>query len=40
MVTYWVHDLETLRAKAIVVGGLYVVDVLALVVFAGLLGWI
>jgi hypothetical protein len=40
MVTYWVHDLETLRAKAIAVGFLYAVDVLALEVFAGVLGWI
>jgi hypothetical protein len=39
-VTYWVHDLETIRAKALAVGGLYAVDLLALAVFAGCLGWI
>jgi hypothetical protein len=40
MVAYLVHDLETLRGKAIAVGGLYALDILALAVFAGLLGWI
>ena len=38
--TYWVHDLEKIRAKALAVGTLYAVDVLGLAVFAGLLGWI
>jgi hypothetical protein len=37
---YWVHDLEELRAKAVVVGGLYAADAAALVLFAGCLGWI
>ncbi len=39
-VTYWVYDLETLRAKTLAVGCLYAVNVLALLVFAGILGWI
>jgi len=40
MVTFWVHDLEGVRAKALAVGGLYAVNIVGLVVFAGFLGWI
>jgi hypothetical protein len=38
--TYWVHDRERIRAKALVVGGLYAVDISGLVVLAGMLKWI
>ena len=38
--TYWVHDLEDIRAKAVAVGGLYAINIVCLAVFAGILGWI
>ncbi len=40
LVAFWVHDLETVRKKALVVGTLLGGDLLALVVFGALLGWI
>jgi hypothetical protein len=38
--TYWVHDLEGIRAKALAVGALYAINMIGLAVFAGCLGWI
>jgi hypothetical protein len=38
--TYWVYDLEDIRAKALVVGVLYAFDILGLGFFAGVLQWI
>ena len=40
LVAYWVHDMPTVRQKAITVGAIYAVDVVALVLFGGVLGWI
>ena len=39
-ITYWVHDMKTVKAKAITVGTLLGLDVVCMVVFAGILGWI
>jgi hypothetical protein len=39
LVSYWVHDMKTVRAKAITVGAIFGTAILGLVVF-GALGWI
>jgi hypothetical protein len=39
LVSFWVHDMKTIRAKAITVCTIYAVDLIALIVF-GLLGWL
>ncbi|MCG6950118.1 MAG: hypothetical protein LJE93_14495 [Acidobacteria bacterium] len=39
LVSYWVHDMKTVRAKAITVGVIFSVAIFGLVVF-GALGWI
>ncbi|SEL54574.1 hypothetical protein [Rhodococcus maanshanensis] len=38
-VCFWVHDMKTVRAKAITVGTIFGIDALALIVF-GTLGWV
>ena len=40
LVSFWVFDMETVRKKAITVGVIYSVDIIALVVFMGILKWI
>ena len=40
LVSFWVHDLETVRSKAIIVGAIFGVDLLAIIVFGFALGWI
>lgn len=40
LVSFWVFDLETIRRKLQVVGTIYAVDVVAIILFAGILGWI
>ncbi len=40
LVSFWVHDMGTVREKLRVVGGIYAVDILALLVFGLGLGWI
>ncbi len=39
LVAFWVHDMRTIRAKALTVGGIYAFDAVAILVLA-LLGWI
>ena len=39
LISYWVHDLKTVRAKAITVGIIFGVAIFGLIVF-GALGWI
>ncbi len=38
LVSFWVHDMETVRQKAVTVGAILGLDLVALVVFAGVLG--
>ncbi len=38
-IAYWVYDMKTIRAKAITVGSLLGFDLLCLIVFIGVLGW-
>jgi len=40
LVSFWVHDMRTLKAKLTTVGVIYSVDALALVVFGAVLGWL
>ena len=40
LVAFWVHDMKTIRSKAITVGAIYAVDIAALIVFGCVLKWI
>ena len=40
LVSFWVHDMPTLRAKATTVGIIYAVNLIAVLVFGVILGWI
>ena len=40
LVSFWVHDLKTVRSKAIVVGTIFGVDLLAIIIFGFILGWL
>ena len=40
LVSFWVHDLASLRRKAAAVGTIFAFDLACLAVFAGVLGWI
>jgi hypothetical protein len=40
LVSFWVFDMETLKRKLLLVGGIYTVDIAALIVFGAILGWI
>jgi len=40
LVSFWVYDMPSLRQKIITVGAIFTVDIVALVLFAGILGWI
>ncbi len=40
LVSFWVHDMETIRKKATVVGVIYAVDLVAIIVFGFILGWL
>ena len=40
VIAFWVHDMQTLRSKAIAVGAIYAFNGVCLVVFGALLGWI
>jgi len=40
LVSFWVYDMETIKKKAITVGVILGVDIVALVIFMGILNWI
>jgi hypothetical protein len=40
VVGFWVHDMQSVRSKAIVVGSIYAFDVACLALFGAVLGWI
>ncbi len=40
VVSFWVHDMKTIRQKVITVGAIYGFNIVCLVVFAGILKWI
>jgi hypothetical protein len=40
LVSFWVHDMESVRSKIITVGVIYGVDIAAILLFGLILGWI
>ena len=40
LVSFWVHDMESIRSKAIAVGAIFAVDLVAILIFGLILGWI
>ncbi len=40
LVSFWVHDMATLRKKVITVGSIYTFDIAAIILFGVILGWI
>ena len=40
LVSFWVHDLETVKSKMIAVGSIFAVDLAAILVFGVILGWL
>jgi hypothetical protein len=40
LVSYWVHDMKTVRSKVVTVGAIFGFDVLCILVFGVALGWI
>jgi hypothetical protein len=40
LVSYWVHDMKTMRSKLITVGTIWTVDLIAILVFGVALGWL
>jgi len=40
LVSFWVYDMESVRKKAITVGSILGFDLICLIVFGGILGWI
>lgn len=40
LVSFWVHDMEDIRKKATVLGVIYGVDIVSILVFGVILGWI
>ena len=40
LVSFWVHDMESVRKKAAVIGVIYGVDIVSMLVFGAILGWI
>lgn len=40
LVSFWVHDMEDIRKKATVLGVIYGIDIVSILVFGVILGWI
>jgi len=40
VVSFWVHDMPSIRKKAATVGAIFAFDIVCLIVFAGMLKWI
>ncbi len=40
LVSFWVHDMESVRKKVAVVGGIFLFDLILILVFGVILGWI
>lgn len=40
LVSFWVHDMASLRRQSITVAGIFALDIGCLIVFAGVLKWI
>ena len=40
IVSYWVHDMPTVKQKATTVGVIYGIVIISLIIFGAILGWI
>jgi hypothetical protein len=40
LVSFWVHDMERIKSKAFTVGAIFAIDLIAILVFGVILGWI
>ena len=40
LISFWVHDMKTVRSKVVAIGVIYGVDLVAAVIFGGILGWL
>jgi hypothetical protein len=40
LVSFWVHDMESVKSKIITVGVIFAVDILAILIFGVALGWL
>jgi hypothetical protein len=40
LVSFWVHDMKSVKSKAITVGVIFAVDIVAILVFGVMLGWL
>jgi hypothetical protein len=40
LVSYWVHDMRSVRSKVATVAVIFGVDIVAAILFGGMLGWI
>jgi len=40
LVSFWIHDMESLKKKAAIVGGIFAFDLLCILVFGVILGWL
>ena len=40
LVSFWVHDMKTIRSKVLTVGAIFGVDILAIIIFGFILNWI
>ncbi len=40
LISYWVHDMKSVRSKVITVGVIFAVDIVAAILFGLILGWI
>lgn len=40
LISFWVHDMESLRKKATVIGIIYAVDIVSILIFGVILGWL
>ena len=40
LVSFWVHDMETVKSKVVTVGSIFTIDILGMIIFGVVLGWI
>jgi hypothetical protein len=40
VVAFWVHDMKSVRSKAVTVGSIYAFDAVCLILFGPILGWL
>lgn len=40
LVSFWVHDMETIKSKSVAVGAIFAIDLIVILIFGVNLGWI